>query len=225
MAFLPVYNASLAIAGVLYKKKKTDKSAANPLAEDDTYTSGETEYDASEEQDYFAEAERKKEEDAFFPELVKERRASKRRIAFILTGTALLAGLAVLAVFLVPQFTAAPKTPATAGQAAAALAAQGYEPQYADSFDDALTESVTVQSENFFFDFYTCRDKDSAVVSMTAPVLSARRSRKNIRPLWLPKRRQTMPSISWRSAETYAVVMRVDSTVLCGECLLRTRPF
>ena len=23
---------------------------------------------------------------------------------------------------------------------------------------------------------------------------------------------------TWRSAETYAVVMRVDSTVLCGEC-------
>lgn len=218
MAFLPVYNASLAIAGVLYKKKKTDKSAANPLAEDDTYTSGETEYDASEEQDYFAEAERKKEEDAFFPELVKERRKSKRRIAFILTGTALLAGLAVLAVFLVPQFTAAPKTPATAGQAAAALAAQGYEPQYTDSFDDALTESVTVQSENFFFDFYTCRDKDSAVRLYDSACSQREAFAEEYQAAVAAEKKANYAVYTWRSAETYAVVMRVDSTVLCGEC-------
>ena len=218
MAFLPVYNASLAIAGVLYKKKKTDKNAANPLAEDDPYASDETEYDVFEAQDYFAEAERKKEEDAFFPELVKERRASRRKIAFILTGTAFLAGLAVLAVFLVPQLTAAPKTPVTAERVAAVLAAQGYEPQHTDSFDDALTESITVQSGNFFVDFYTCRDKDSAGRLYDSACSQREALADEYQADAAAEKKANYAVYTWRSAETYAVVLRVDSTVLCGEC-------
>lgn len=217
MAFLPLYNASLAIAGVLYKKRKTAGSAAETLDENDTSIPDKPRIIASTNQSYPTEADEGV-EDAFFPEIAKERRVKKRRTALFLIGAALVAGLAALAVFLVPQLTAAPKAPATTERVADALTAQGYDPQYTDSFDEALIENITVQNGNFFFDFYTYRDKDSAVRLYN----SARSQREafvdEYQAATTVEKKANYAVYTWRSATTYAVVIRVDSTVLCGEC-------
>lgn len=218
MAFLPVYNASLAIAGVLYKKRKSAGSAVKTFAEHDTSISDKPGQIASADQSYSMETDEGAEEDAFFPEISKERRVKKRRTALLLMGTALVAGLAALVVFLVPQLTAAPKTPATTGQVADALAAQGYEPQYTDSFDDTLIESITVQSGNFFFDFYTYRNKDNARRLYNSVCSQREAFVDENQAVTTAEEKANYAVYTWRSAETYAVVIRVDSTVLCGEC-------
>lgn len=217
MVFLPVYNASLAIAGVLYKKRKTAGSTVETFAENDISISDKPEHIASTDQSYPTEADEET-EDAFFPEIAKERRASKRKTALFLVGTALVAGLAALAVFLLPQLTAAPKTPATTEQVADALTAQGYQPQYTDSFDDALIESVIVQNENFFFDFYTYRDKDSAVHLYDSACSQREALADEYQAVTTAEEKANYAVYAWRSEKTYAVVIRVDSTVLCGEC-------
>lgn len=212
MVFLPVYNALLAIAGILYKKRKTTGSTAETFAENDAYISDKPGHIASTNQSYSTE------EDAFFPEIAKERRVSKRRTVLFLMGTILIVGLAVLGGFLIPQLTAAPKTPATIEQVVNALTAQGYHPQYADSFDDALIESITLQSGEFFFDFYTYRDKDSAIRLYDSARSQREAFMDEYQAAATAEEKADYAAYTWRSAKTYAVVIRVDSTVLCGEC-------
>lgn len=218
MVFLPVYNAVLAITGVQYKKKKAAINTTEASAEADTYASKEADNRVSAQQDYPIEVSGETVDEAFFPELAEERKSSKRKVLLLLAAVLLAAGLAALSAFLVSQLTAAPKTPATVEQVANALAAQGYKPQNADSFDDALIEGITVQSGEFFFDFCTYRDENSAVRFYDSARSQYEAFVDEVQADTTSEKRANYAVYTWRSVETYAVVIRVDSTVLCGQC-------
>lgn len=218
MVFLPVYNAVLAIAGVQYKKKKTARNTTEAPAEAGTYASEEADNRVLAERDYPIEESGETVDEAFFPELEAERKFSKRKALLLFGAVLLAAGLAALSAFLVPQLTAAPKTPATVEQVANALTAQGYKPQNADSFDDALVESIAVQSGEFFFEFSTYRDEDSAVRFYDSARSQYEAFVDELQADTTSQKRANYAVYTWRSVETYAVVIRVGSTVLCGQC-------
>lgn len=218
MVFLPVYNAVLAIIGVQYKKKKAARNTTEASAEADTYASKEADNRVLAQQDYPIEVSGETVDEAFFPELAEERKSPKRKVLFLLAAVLLAAGLAALSAFLVPQLTAAPKAPATVEQVANALTVQGYKPQNADSFDDALIEGITVQSGEFYFEFCTYRDEDSAARFYDSSRSQYEAFVDELQADTTSQKRANYTVYTWRSVEMYAVVMRVGSTVLCGQC-------